>query len=661
MRILITGVTTGLGRLAAAHLLASGHQVAGVAEYPHRDLDPRVVVTRRPLDATRLARLTDDADVVIHLAPVEPGVPESAGLTGLLQLADAAARSGTRLIVPIHAAGDPELYRQAEQLAASSWGPTLVLRLAPLVGRIADWSVHRTIATLAGDRHGTVSPVRLLHVDDLCRFLSRAVGVGRTGELDLAAPDSITYISARRLLSDVTVRRGTPLWPVPDPIFRLVPLQRDWDFECGWRPSDAVADAALEFAGRPLDDDGGAASVPAPTSGTTAAPEGMAGEFDYPIDPRFPVFGATGAPDVLPGPLTPITLDVQLGAMRAAQRTTARLLGLPPDLAAEWESRATAVFGHRVFTGTSVHDALDPKPTAIPRILRAARGWADRCASYAAAVAATERDAPTLTAMTDAQLDTRMLRLCALIQQGWELSTVGTSVEGAFNRLARRPGSLIPHPSATTSTGHLAARTAGLAALLRDDEAARALASAGDLDALRRAAPAFGSAFDAAVREVGHRGTGEAELANPVIADETGLLLAAAGLASGDGAADANRQSAEPAGRRAAAAYDAREAAWDGTARATHQLRMALREKGSRMRDAGVVDAADDVFYLTRYELLAPPPDVCALVVRRRSEQQRLQGLSLPEVFDAQWQPVEHITAPAVVVTDLADLAEAAS
>ena len=332
MRILITGVTCGLGRLAAAHLLASGHQVTGVAHDPHRDLDPRVAVTYRPLDPGRLAALTDDADVVVHLAPVEPGVPESVELTGLLQLADAAARSGTRLIVPIHAGGDPELYRQAEELAGSSWGPTLVLRLAPLIGRIDDVAVRRTLATLASDRHGTTVPVRLLHVDDLCRFLSVAVDSDRTGALDVAGAESITYVSARRLLAGLPVRRGTSLWTVPDPVFRLTPLQRDWQFECGWTAADAVADTALGLAGRPADGDHGDAFVPVPGTGAPAAPAGTAGEFDYPIDARYPVFSATGVSDALPGPLTPITLDVQVGAMRAAQRATAALLGMPAEL-----------------------------------------------------------------------------------------------------------------------------------------------------------------------------------------------------------------------------------------------------------------------------------------------------------------------------------------
>ncbi len=648
MRILITGVTSGLGRLAAAHLLASGHRVTGVALRAHRDLDRRVTVTYRPLDPDRLAALTDDADVVIHLAPVEPDAPESVELTGLLQLADAAARSGTRLIVPIHAGGDPELYRQAQELAVSSWGPTLMLRLAPLIGRLDDIAVRRTLATLVSDRHHTTVPVRLLHVDDLCRFLSLAVDSDRTGELDVAGVESITYVSARRLLAGLPVRRGTPLWEVPDPIFRLIPLQRDWQFECGWTAADAVADVALGPAGRPLGDDGCRVFVAAPTTGSPAAVEGTAGEFDYPIDPRYPVFSAAGVPDALPGPLTPITLDVQVGAMRAAQRATAGLLGMPADLGAEWGARATAVFGHRVYTGVSVHDAYEPRAATAQRVLRATRGYSDRCQTHAAAVAEAALEAETLGTLSDARIDTRMMLLCNQIQDGWELSSLGVSIEGAFNRLARRPAALTPPPATMTSTGHVAAHTAVLAGLLRRGAAG----------------PEFAAAFDAAVRDVGHRGPGEAELANPVIADDPGLLLAAAELAATEEAVPAvepERPPSDPIGRRIVRTRSARETAWDSTVRATHQLRILLRENGSRMAAADVIDNADDVCYLTRFELLSPPPDLRGLVDRRRAEMARLQALSLPEVIDAQWTPAEHLAAEVGATLAASDLADAAS
>ncbi len=648
MRILITGVTSGLGRLAAAHLLASGHRVTGVALRAHRDLDRRVTVTYRPLDPDRLAALTDDADVVIHLAPVEPDAPESVELTGLLQLADAAARSGTRLIVPIHAGGDPELYRQAQELAVSSWGPTLMLRLAPLIGRLDDIAVRRTLATLVSDRHHTTVPVRLLHVDDLCRFLSLAVDSDRTGELDVAGVESITYVAARRLLAGLPVRRGTPLWEVPDPIFRLIPLQRDWQFECGWTAADAVADVALGPAGRPLGDDGCRVFVAAPTTGSPAAVEGTAGEFDYPIDPRYPVFSAAGVPDALPGPLTPITLDVQVGAMRAAQRATAGLLGMPADLGAEWGARATAVFGHRVYTGVSVHDAYEPRAATAQRVLRATRGYSDRCQTHAAAVAEAALDAETLGTLSDARIDTRMMLLCNQIQDGWELSSLGVSIEGAFNRLARRPAALTPPPATMTSTGHVAAHTAVLAGLLRRGAAG----------------PEFAAAFDAAVRDVGHRGPGEAELANPVIADDPGLLLAAAELAATEEAVPAvepERPPSDPIGRRIVRTRSARETAWDSTVRATHQLRILLRENGSRMAAADVIDNADDVCYLTRFELLSPPPDLRGLVDRRRAEMARLQALSLPEVIDAQWTPAEHLAAEVGATLAASDLADAAS
>ncbi len=58
-----------------------------------------------------------------------------------------------------------------------------------------------------------------------------------------------------------------------------------------------------------------------PSDGTvlrSAAPDGLEGEFDDRIDPRFPVFSAAPLAETLPGPLTPMTLDVQLAGLRAA-------------------------------------------------------------------------------------------------------------------------------------------------------------------------------------------------------------------------------------------------------------------------------------------------------------------------------------------------------
>jgi hypothetical protein len=45
---------------------------------------------------------------------------------------------------------------------------------------------------------------------------------------------------------------------------------------------------------------------------------------------------------------------------------------------------------------------------------------------------------------------------------------------------------------------------------------------------------------------------------------------------------------------------------------------------------AGAVKEFDDVAHLTWDELLAPPPELDAIVERRRAEHDRLGGLSLP-------------------------------
>jgi hypothetical protein len=74
--------------------------------------------------------------------------------------------------------------------------------------------------------------------------------------------------------------------------------------------------------------------------------------------------------------------------------------------------------------------------------------------------------------------------------------------------------------------------------------------------------------------------------------------------------------------------------------RFTHELRMTLRELGSRRVAADLFDAVDDVYYLTCDELVSMPADARLRIKRRRAERDRLQAQRPPEVIDGTWAPV---------------------
>lgn len=122
MRILVTDATGAVGRLVTQQLIAAGHSVSGIADRPHPCVDRNVELVCSPLHAPILRQLADEADAVIHLAPVDDTAPGGAGLDGLAQVTDAAARAGARLLMVSQAAGPPDLYGPAEALVASSWG-----------------------------------------------------------------------------------------------------------------------------------------------------------------------------------------------------------------------------------------------------------------------------------------------------------------------------------------------------------------------------------------------------------------------------------------------------------------------------------------------------------------------------------------------------------
>ena len=682
MQILVTDATGAVGRLVARQLIAAGHAVRGIASRPHPYLDARVELVCAPLTAPILQDLADEAEAVIHLAPVDAAAPGGTDVDGVEYVTHAAARAGARLLFVSQAAGRPDLYRPAETLVSTSLGPSLVIRIAPPVGRQLDWMVCRTVATLL---HAKVSaqPIRVLHVDDLVRFLVLSLDTDRTGVVDLATPDTTNLITAWRLLRSVDKRsrlHGVGTWSQLIPDLDVAAVQEDWSFDFGWQAVEAIADTARGLVGRRVYAAGAVSHGrrlalpvevpprPAPSRELhSAAPEGIEGEFDDRIDPRFPVFSATSLAEALPGPLTPMTLDVQLSGLRTAGRVMGQVLALGGVVSDEWESRAIAVFGHRAYVGVSANaiaatqlpgwdqhavarNALvdqpqvgDVLPFGEPRLAGGALGSIAKVVvaarsltllrrlrsdtrDYRAAAEAEHLDAAQLAALPAAALEVRVRLLRDRIHQGWILTAmwlIDTGVTAALRRT--RSVSSVSGLDMIMESNLIATETAELAAVLRGDPPLDALAREGNVSSIRALSPNTARALDAAVARIGHRGPGEAELASTVFSDDPARLLMAASEAT----------VVAPAGA------DSRELAHDTTIRFTHELRMTLRELGSRRVAGDLIDVVDDVYYLTCDELVSMPADARLRIKRRRDERERLQAQRPPEIIDRTWVPVE--------------------
>ncbi len=708
MQILVTDATGAVGRLVARQLIAAGHAVRGIAARPHPYLDEGVELVCASLTDPILQDLADDADAVIHLAPVDTAAPGGTDIDGVAYVTNAAARAGARLLFVSHAAGRPDLYRPAEKLVSTSLGPSLVIRIAPAVGRQLDWMVCRTVATLLRDKVSP-QPMRVLHIDDLMRFLILSLNSDRTGALDLATPDTTNVITAWRLLRSVDTRsrlRGIPSWSQLIPEMDITAAQEDWAFEFGWQALDAVADTARGLVGRRVRAAGAATDGrqlalpveipprPRPSDELqSAAPDGIDGEFDDRIDPRFPVFSATRLAEALPGPLTPITLDVQLGGLRTASRVMGQVLALGRVVSDEWGSRAVAVFGHRAYVGVSANVVAASQlpgwdqhavarhalagqphvgevlPFGEPRLAGGALGSIAKgvvaarslallrhlrsdTKAYRAAAEAEHLDAEQLTALPAAGLEVRVRLLRDRIHQGWILAAmwlIDTGLAAALD--PRRAASSVSGLDMIMESGLIAAETAELATALRGDPPLCALAREGNVGSIRALSASTAGSLDAAVARIGHRGPGEAELASPVFSDDPAMLLmAAAEAAEAAEATEAAEAGAGPIGpapratparRFATNARSSRDLAHDATIRFTHELRTTLRELGSRRVAADLIDLADDVYYLTCDELVSMPADARLRIKRRRAERERLQVQRPPDVIDHTWVPAE--------------------
>jgi nucleoside-diphosphate-sugar epimerase len=670
--------------MVARQLIAAGHAVRGIASRPHPYLDAGVELVCAPLTDPILQDLADEADALIHLAPVDVAEPGGTDVGGVEYVTHAAARAGARLLFVSQAAGRPDVYRPAETLVSTSLGPSLVIRIAPPVGRQLDWMVCRTVATLLRTKV-SAQPIRVLHLDDLVRFLILSLDTDRTGVVDLATPDTTNVITAWRLLRSADSRsrlRGVGSWPQLIPEMDMTAVQEDWSFEFGWQAVEAIADTARGLVGRRAYAAGAAShgrrlalpvEVP-PRPGPSnelhrAAPEGVEGEFDDRIDPRFPVFSATSLAEALPGPLTPMTLDVQLSGLRSASGVMGQVLALGGVVNDEWESRAIAVFGHRAYVGVSANavaatqlpgwdrhaiarNAVDQPhvddvlPFGEPRLAGGALGSIAKAVvaarsltllrhlrsdtrAYRAAAEAEHLDAAQLAALPAAGLEVRVRLLRDRIHQGWILTAmwlIDTGLTAALRRT--RSASNVSGLDMIMESDLIATETAELAAILRADPPLGALAREGNVGSIRALSPKTAGALDAAVARIGHRGPGEAELASTVFSDDPAMLLTAAAEAATVAVA-------------ARAGAHSRELAHDTTIRFTHELRMTLRELGSRRAAGDLIDVVDDVYYLTCDELVSMPADARLRIKRRRDERERLQVQRPPDIIDRTWASVD--------------------
>lgn len=688
MRIVIAGVDGPVGRGVAARLVSLGHDVVGVG--PHRPESwpgSVVFITAEATDGATLKHVLVGADAVAHCGP------EDAGSAVLMDTA-AEARI-TRVVV----ASDVE------------HAGVLAIRTPMMLGRnVDDATLARFVGlTVRVDADSPDAPMQVVHPEDVERAFVRAVldPEGSAGLVDVAAAGHTTLRAIARAI-------GRPVWPLPrrgsrvQPQFDTTRLRTELGLEPSWPASDCVTDFALACRGRmalgdkvfalpwrlPRVRQVPAFDAPAP-DGVAPIPagEGQAnGEFDTPIDPRFPAFVATNLSEALAGPFSPSSASVSVLGTRAAGLVIAARLRPGGAVEREMSVRTTGVFGHRLYAGlTSGYfmaqtvplvkpdmilsaffgrtaeglELFGPQrppvePRGVGRQLRGVATFANNLLvlsagsfrdtrDFVADVARLEAQATDAAGLDERQLRTLMLLARDHVVHGWVLASASILVSHAYGVILR----LLSGRDVMPTTGPELASAQSLEAvhrlveLSRSEPAAAELLGQPDVELAELAvrAPRFVAALHRELAVIGHRGPGEVEMCSHTYADDPALLMRmVAKAAAATPRAEGPVRSPvplwlRPVGTAAASQLREREVRRDRMVRAIWVLRTLLREYGRRQVAAGQLTDVDDVFYLLVDELEAPPPDLAAVVARRRAERHALELLVPPEAFSGRWQP----------------------
>ncbi len=747
MRIAVIGASGVVGRGVVLRLLSAGHDVVGLARRrPESWPSEAVFVSGDIRDTAIVRRAVTGAEVVVHCAwvtnpaAVRPS-DRDVNVGGTRNVLDAMDRSGTRRIVfassahvygpgclkseaeplqPVSAYGLDKV--RAEEMVAASGAEWVTIRSAAILGRGVDnWVRHALAGAVLPD-----APHRILqavHCDDAHRVFIRAVldpGIG-SGAVNLAAPGELTLGEIAETLGRPTAPRlFRRLGPAAEldlllsaPSLDSALLQNKWNFTPAWTGRECLDDVALAVRGRVSIgprltslpwrlthvQDIPAVDIPTADGVTTvmAGPDGANGEFDTPIDPRFPTYLATNLSEALPGPFSPSSASVTVKGLRASGAVIARRLRPGGLIQREMATRTVGVFAHRLYGAiTTAHYMAEVVPFVkpgtvvaqsqyfgpsvasmpihgeqqLPRESRSAAGPLRTIrnlgvfgVNLAGLIVGADPDtndfvddidrleeiaAGDLSQLSEPRLQSLILLARDYVIDGWVLASGSFMAFAALSVILRGLNGrdmVLPVGQELASAGPLKLVYRLADAARRDPNVSRILAEPGEhLSELAAQAPEFYQNVLAELKSFGHRGPAELEMRSSSYADDPELLLRMVSKSVDAQARSATDRQVVPLRSRPVAFLAAhqvrvREVRRDRMVRAVWLLRNLLRELGRRLTSAGVLDTVDDVFYLLVDELDALPADPAELVARRRAEQHRLAGVTPPAIFSGAWRP----------------------
>jgi NADH dehydrogenase len=239
--ILLTGASGSTGARLLGRLLDAGEEVRCLVREPRR-LGPRrveVQITMGDLrelsDPYLLRQALRGVDTVIHLAASKRDQPPHRveELNGLatVRLVEAAERAGASRFLYFSALNASPVQRTrffrskwaGEQAVLASPMDTTVFRPSVVFDHSDPWInlVRRfsflPVMPVAGDGRSEHQPI---WADDAARAVMSALESERSGSLDLAGPQRMTYAEISALVARLA-GRPTPLWRVPLPLVHL--------------------------------------------------------------------------------------------------------------------------------------------------------------------------------------------------------------------------------------------------------------------------------------------------------------------------------------------------------------------------------------------------------------------------------------------------------